>query len=95
MLLQALNSIAGSYNKETNGGVELVGQLSQTTAECDQLLEDLLQIADQIGQITRLLDGHWASALAIALRKVFILLYPCCSMLRQHLVEQQLRPSNV
>ncbi|KAJ7282087.1 hypothetical protein C8J57DRAFT_1560604 [Mycena rebaudengoi] len=70
MLLQALNSIAGSYNKETNGGVELVGQLSQTTAECDQLLEDLLQIADQIGQITRLLDGHWASALAIALRKL-------------------------
>ncbi|KAJ6605842.1 hypothetical protein B0H10DRAFT_2076105 [Mycena sp. CBHHK59/15] len=49
---------------------KLTGQLSQTMAECDQLLEDLLQIADQIAQIMRLLDTHWASALATALRKL-------------------------
>ncbi|KAJ6547862.1 hypothetical protein B0H10DRAFT_2130634 [Mycena sp. CBHHK59/15] len=75
MLLQALNSFSGTYTDGgKDGGVELVtkltGQLSQTMAECDQLLEDLLQIADQIAQIMRLLDTHWASALATALRKL-------------------------
>ncbi|KAJ7230657.1 hypothetical protein GGX14DRAFT_584168 [Mycena pura] len=72
MLLQALHSFS-SYNdkeKDTEVIAELTSQLSQTTAECDQLLENLLQIADQVGQITRLQDVHWASALAIALRKL-------------------------
>ncbi|KAJ6581028.1 hypothetical protein B0H19DRAFT_1251290 [Mycena capillaripes] len=72
MLLQALHSFSGYNDKEKDAALvaQLTGQLSQTTAECDQLLEDLLQIADQVGQITHLLDIHWSSALAIALRKL-------------------------
>lgn len=72
MLLQALHSFSGYNDREKDAELvaKLTSQLSQTTAECDQLLGDLLQIADQVGQITRLLDVHWASALAIALRKV-------------------------
>lgn len=50
--------------------IKLVLQLSDTTMECDQLLEELLSISDRTSQINRLLDVHWASALAIALRKV-------------------------
>ncbi|KAJ7089830.1 hypothetical protein B0H15DRAFT_839421 [Mycena belliarum] len=72
MLLQALHSFSG-YNDRAQDAelvAKLTSQLSQTTAECDQFLGDLLQIADQVGQITRLLDVHWASALAIALRKL-------------------------
>ncbi|KAF7317832.1 hypothetical protein MKEN_00871100 [Mycena kentingensis (nom. inval.)] len=68
MLLQALNSFS-NYN-DTEGISKLTVQLSQTTNECDQLVEELLQIADQVGQIHRLEDTHWASALAIALRKL-------------------------
>ncbi|KAJ6561087.1 hypothetical protein DFH09DRAFT_502789 [Mycena vulgaris] len=72
MLLQALHSFSGYNDRAQDAALvaKLTGQLSQTTAECDQLLGDLLQIADQVGQITRLLDVHWASALAIALRKL-------------------------
>ncbi|KAJ7493259.1 hypothetical protein B0H11DRAFT_2005591 [Mycena galericulata] len=72
MLLQALHSFSGYNDREKDAALvaKLTSQLSQTTAECDQLLEDLLQIADQVGQITRLLDVHWASALAVALRKL-------------------------
>ncbi|KAK7031538.1 hypothetical protein R3P38DRAFT_3187250 [Favolaschia claudopus] len=69
MLLQALHShsLSGYNDKD---GAALVAKLSETTAECDQLLEDLLQIADQVAQINHLVDQHWASALAIALRKL-------------------------
>ncbi|KAF8166660.1 hypothetical protein K438DRAFT_1857122 [Mycena galopus ATCC 62051] len=71
MLLQALHSFSGYNDKEGAALVaKLTSQLSQTTAECDQLLEDLLQIADQVGQINHLVDQHWSSALAIALRKL-------------------------
>ncbi|KAJ6485719.1 hypothetical protein C8R45DRAFT_280179 [Mycena sanguinolenta] len=71
MLLQALHSFSGYNDKEGAALVaRLTGQLSQTTGECDQLLEELLQIADQVGQINHLLDQHWSSALAIALRKL-------------------------
>ncbi|KAJ7780280.1 hypothetical protein DFH07DRAFT_950324 [Mycena maculata] len=72
MLLQALHSFSGYNDRQKDAALvaKLTSQLSQTTAECDQLLEDLLQIADQVGQITHLLDTHWASALAIALRKL-------------------------
>jgi len=31
--------------------------------ECDKLLETLLGVKDQLGQMTRLLDAHWAGAL--------------------------------
>ncbi|KAJ7173670.1 hypothetical protein C8R46DRAFT_1083596 [Mycena filopes] len=72
MLLQALHSFSGYNDKEKDAALvaKLTGQLSQTAAECDQLLEELLQIADQVAQIQHLLDVHWSSALAIALRKL-------------------------
>ncbi|KAJ7777402.1 hypothetical protein B0H16DRAFT_956458 [Mycena metata] len=72
MLLQALHSFSGYNDKEKDAALvaKLTSQLSQTTAECDQLLEELLKIADQVGQIQHLLDVHWSSALAIALRKL-------------------------
>ncbi|KAF7309490.1 hypothetical protein MIND_00319800 [Mycena indigotica] len=68
MLLQALQSFSSYHDKE--GISKLTSQLAQTTNECDQLLGELLQIADQIAQIHRLQDTHSASALAIALRKL-------------------------
>ena len=73
MLLQAFHSISSvSNNGEDTMGVisKLTVQLSETTGECDRLLEELMKITDHITQITKLLDRHWASALAIALRKV-------------------------
>ncbi len=83
MLLQALLSFSGAgTGKEKDGGASLVGtvasQLSDISAECDSLAEQLVRITDQIGQIRKLVDVHWGSALAIALRKVNELLkaYP-------------------
>ena len=75
MLLQALVSYSGtSGDKEKDGGASLIGslakQLSEITASCDVLAEELVSVTDQIRQIHKLLDIHWASALAIALRKV-------------------------
>ncbi|KAJ7065271.1 hypothetical protein C8F01DRAFT_737553 [Mycena amicta] len=72
MLLQALRSFS-SYNdreKDVEGISKLTSQLSQTTSQCDQLLEELLKTNDQIGQLTHLQDAHFASALAIAIRKL-------------------------
>lgn len=81
MLLQALNSSAdsatnssspnnSSNTKNNNVVSQLAVQLAQTTAECDRVLEELLRIDDQLAQIERMMDMHWTSALAIALRKV-------------------------
>lgn len=75
MLLQALNSSSTTPEKGTpEDGITVVSklalQLSQTTAECDKLLEVLLQTSDQLAQIAKMTDVHWASTLAIALRKV-------------------------
>ncbi|KAK0501708.1 hypothetical protein EDD18DRAFT_1431767 [Armillaria luteobubalina] len=75
MLLQALLSFSGAgTGKEKDGGTSLVGtvasQLSDISAECDSLAEQLVRITDQIGQIRKLVDVHWGSALAIALRKL-------------------------
>lgn len=75
MLLQALLSFSGAGSgKEKDGGTGLVGtvasQLSDISAECDSLAEQLVRITDQIGQIRRLVDVHWGSALAITLRKL-------------------------
>lgn len=75
MLLQALNSSSSEYELKPEEDVQsitslLARQLSETCAECDKLLEELVCITDQLGQITKLLDTHWASALAIALRKI-------------------------
>jgi hypothetical protein len=74
MLLQALNSSSGAPDRVADDGVSVISkltlQLSQTTAEGDELLEELMRITDQLGQISKMIDTHWASALAVALRKV-------------------------
>lgn len=76
MQLQALlsSSLSPSKEKENEEGLltntKLVVQLSETVAECDLVMQELLKITDQIAQVRKLLDNHWASALAIALRKV-------------------------
>ncbi|KAJ7623676.1 hypothetical protein FB45DRAFT_926408 [Roridomyces roridus] len=70
MLMQALHSFSGYNDSDPALVGKLTSQLSQTTAECDQLLQDLLQISDQAAQIQRLQDIHFSSALSIALRKL-------------------------
>ncbi|KAJ3842147.1 hypothetical protein F5878DRAFT_417857 [Lentinula raphanica] len=74
MFLQALVSSTTASASQKDGGADLVGklatQLSETTVECDRLTQELASVADQITQVTRLIDNHWASALAIALRKL-------------------------
>lgn len=72
MLFQALNSTSLGQQKENDGSVvsSLTAQLAETIADCDQQLQELLRINDQIAQINKLIDVHSSSALAIALRKV-------------------------
>ncbi|KAF5379497.1 hypothetical protein D9615_006484 [Tricholomella constricta] len=75
MTLQALNSAFMTPNKmETEDGIpvasKLALQLSQTAAECDKLMGELLIISDQLAQISNVTERHWASALAVALRKL-------------------------
>ncbi|KIK57087.1 hypothetical protein GYMLUDRAFT_61671 [Collybiopsis luxurians FD-317 M1] len=74
MLLQALMSFTAATSAEKDGGVDLIGklatQISDTTAECDRLTQELVSVTDQMSQITKLIENHWASALAIALRKL-------------------------
>ena len=75
MLLQAINSTAVSSepmieDDGTSALCQLAQQLSEACAECDKLLETLLRVTDQLAQMSKLLDVHWASALTIALRKV-------------------------
>lgn len=70
MLLQALTSSASAATQDPDAVCSLASQLSETTAACDRLMEELLRVADQQAQISKVLDLHWASALAIALRKI-------------------------
>lgn len=76
MLLQGINSrasapVAAKEREESASTISaLAVQLSQTVAECDQQVGELAKIYDQQAQITKMLDVHWGSALAIALRKV-------------------------
>ena len=74
MLFHALNSAALAQQKDGEDGVsfvsQLASQLAETVAECDLQLEEVLKIVDQMAQIKKLIDLHWSSALAIALRKV-------------------------
>jgi len=69
MLLQALNSSASATHDPSTIS-SLAVQLSETTAQCDRLMEELLRISDQQSQVAKVQDLHWASALAIALRKI-------------------------
>lgn len=81
MLLQAVNACSMQPHSSSNTGgggsgghiAQLAAQLSETTAECDQLLEQMMRIVDQQAQCVKLQDVHWASALAVALRKVCVL----------------------
>lgn len=70
----SLGGSGGDKEKDKDGGaglvVSLATQLAEITASCDMLAEELVRTTDQIRQITKLVDVHWASALAIALRKV-------------------------
>lgn len=80
MLFQALISFASAEGgREQDNGVDLVNrltvQLADITSQCDFLAEELVVISDQITQITKILEVHWASALAIALRKVRFLVF--------------------
>jgi len=75
MQFHALNS---SFLQKSQKGDEddllvskLTSQLAETIGDCDQRLEELLRINDQIAQINKLIDVHMGSALAIALRKVY------------------------
>jgi hypothetical protein len=73
MLFHALNtsSITPKKGSESEWLVsKLTAQLAETITDCDQRLEDLFRINDQITQISRLLEVHSSSALAVALRKV-------------------------
>jgi hypothetical protein len=70
MLLQALNSSATATPCDPSIITNLAVQLSETTAQCDRLMEELLRISDQQSQVAKVQDLHWASALAIALRKI-------------------------
>jgi hypothetical protein len=99
MLFHALNSASSGQQKDDEDGVsvisKLASQLAETVAECDLQLEEVLKIVDQIAQITKLIDLHWASALAIALRKVS-LVPPKSLLVRSFylLVEWKLCPPN-
>lgn len=77
MQFQALNSSALGQQKDGDDGVSVVarlaGQLSDTIAECEKHLEEVININDQIAQINKLIDVHWGGALAIALRKVRVM----------------------
>jgi hypothetical protein len=70
MLLQALNSSATAAQHDPSLITSLAVQLSETTTQCDRLMEELLWISDQQIQLGKVQDLHSASALAIALRKI-------------------------
>ncbi|KAG6896463.1 hypothetical protein C0992_008114 [Termitomyces sp. T32_za158] len=76
MTLQALNSSFISPEKSESGddGVptasKLALELSKTTAECDNIMQELLVINDQLTQISILKEHHLSSALSVVLRKM-------------------------
>ncbi|KAK7039268.1 hypothetical protein VNI00_010173 [Paramarasmius palmivorus] len=69
MLLQGLLSTA-SEGSSADGAGELVHQLADTASDLDRLTEELVRLGEEIAQIEKLIDIHWGSALAIALRKL-------------------------
>lgn len=70
MILQAINASASAVPSDPDVICCLASQLSDITQACDRLMEELLRIADQQAQLAKVQDLHWASALAIALRKI-------------------------
>ncbi|KAF9479581.1 hypothetical protein BDN70DRAFT_685959 [Pholiota conissans] len=74
MLFHALNSTNLGHQKDGEDGVKVVSrltsQLAETITECEQNLEEIVNINDQMAQINKLIDVHWGGALAIALRKL-------------------------
>ncbi|KAL0563300.1 DNA replication endonuclease-helicase Dna2, partial [Marasmius crinis-equi] len=79
MLMQGLWAVVASPDLSsantptssiTPAATSLLTQLSDASAECDRMAEDLVKICDQVKEIHQLVDGHWASALAVALRKL-------------------------
>ncbi|GBE86674.1 hypothetical protein BKA93DRAFT_823417 [Sparassis latifolia] len=73
MLLQSLNALSYSAVSDAGDGealFNLTTQLADVTVSCDRLMETLLTISDQRGQIQRLQDVHVGSALSMALRKL-------------------------
>lgn len=73
MLFHALNTASVGPKKGEEDELlvsKLTAQLVETITDCDQRLEELFRINDQIAQINKLLEVHSSSALAIALRKV-------------------------
>lgn len=96
MLFHALNSANLAQQKDGDDGVsalhKLTSQLAETITECEQHLEEVININDQVAQIKKLIDLHWGSALAIALRKVRFLLLILLPVSNVHgLVEYKLR----
>lgn len=72
MLLQSLAALSQAQQPDSDGEslYNLTTQLAELTASCDRLMETLVRISDQKGQVTHLQDLHVASALGMALRKL-------------------------
>ncbi|KAG8221101.1 hypothetical protein J3R82DRAFT_2622 [Butyriboletus roseoflavus] len=72
MLMQALNSSAATSGpgESANPITAFIGQLASSVASCDALLSSILHFSDQQSQIALIQHQHWASALAVALRKL-------------------------
>lgn len=70
MLLQSL--VSCSTSKPVDGATvsALATQLAELTTSCDRIMEELVHSTDQQGQVKSMVELHWASALAIALRKL-------------------------
>lgn len=69
-LLQRLKSIPSGAKTDAAVVVRFAEELTDVSATCDRLVEELHEVMDQISQINRLRDVHSASALGMALRKL-------------------------
>ncbi|KAK1218212.1 hypothetical protein PQX77_019115 [Marasmius sp. AFHP31] len=77
MLMQGLWAVVVLNTGTGTGSVDmgpaatsLLTQLSEVVADCDRMVEELVRVGDQVREIGGLVDNHWASALAVALRKL-------------------------
>lgn len=59
------STVAGAAPPPPAAVLRTVEELAEGAAACDQLSEELFMVSDQIAQISRLQDGHSASALAM------------------------------